>query len=54
MDKNARGESSRKRMRKRQGRSLPYVRGFNRNLVLQTIRAYGPISRIELIVVFPR
>jgi len=48
MDKNTRGESSRKRMRKRQGRSLPYVRGFNRSLVLQAIRAYGPIARIEL------
>jgi len=32
----------------RRGRSLPDVRSFNRSLVLQTIRAYSPISRIEL------
>lgn len=30
------------------GRSLPQVRRFNRSLVLQTIRAHSPISRIEL------
>lgn len=35
-------------MKKRQGRNLPEVRNYNRSLVLQTIRAYSPISRIEL------
>lgn len=35
-------------MKKRQGRNLPEVRSYNRSLVLQTIRAYAPISRIEL------
>jgi glucokinase-like ROK family protein len=42
-----RGESKIK-VRKKRGRNLPYVRAFNRSLVLQTIRAYSPISRIEL------
>jgi glucokinase-like ROK family protein len=42
-----RGESNIK-VRKKRGRNLPYVRAFNRSLVLQTIRAYSPISRIEL------
>ena len=35
-------------MKKLRGRSLPQVRRFNRSLVLQTIRAHSPISRIEL------
>ncbi|MCX7795323.1 MAG: ROK family transcriptional regulator [bacterium] len=35
-------------MKKRQGRNLPEVRNYNRSLVLQTIRTYSPISRIEL------
>lgn len=35
-------------MKRVRGRSLPQVREFNRSLVLQTIRAYNPISRIEL------
>lgn len=35
-------------MKRIRGRSLPQVREFNRSLVLQTIRAYNPISRIEL------
>lgn len=35
-------------MKRVKGRSLPQVREFNRSLVLQTIRAYNPISRIEL------
>jgi len=35
-------------VKKLRGRSLPQVRRFNRSLVLQTIRAHSPISRIEL------
>jgi len=35
-------------MKRQQGRTLPHVREFNRSLVLGAIRAYSPISRIEL------
>jgi len=35
-------------VKKIRGRNLPQVRGFNRSLVLQTIRAHSHISRIEL------
>ncbi len=35
-------------MKRKQGRNLPEVRNYNRSLVLQTIRTYSPISRIEL------